>query len=151
MAEEGQIVSCSMKMKIFTSGLGVILGCIAFFVFTFQFGNYHAGLWALLSCALASIVLHQHLLYRNLQLQEWHTEHSLAALRNLGILTGLASSVASIYYVYTAVSEHQPTYPIRDSYLLGGVWAFMTFKWSVGTIYYSHKYKTILAREYSLF
>ena len=33
--------------------------------------------------------------FRNLQLQEWHTESSLAALRNLGILTGLASSVGN--------------------------------------------------------
>ncbi|XP_023319914.1 histone-lysine N-methyltransferase, H3 lysine-79 specific [Eurytemora carolleeae] len=84
--------SVSMKLKIAFSVFGVLAGCCVFFVFTFLYQNYHAGLWALLSCALSSIVLHQHLLFRNNRLEHWHTIHSLTALRNLGILTLLCST-----------------------------------------------------------
>jgi len=142
---------CVMKLKIGSAGLGMLMGLSAFFVFSIQYHNYHAGLWALLSFILSTVVFHQHMLYSNFRLEDWHTVHSLTALRNLGILTIFSSLGATVYYVYTAVSEGQEVYPISDSLLIAGVWGFMSFKWSVATIFYSQKYKTILDREYTLF
>jgi len=140
-----------MKFKIISAVFGIIAGSLVFFVFSFQFGNYHAGLWALLSTFLATIVLHQHLLYRNYRLEQWHTIHSLTALRNLGILTFLASAGATIYYFYDVIEEHQDLYPLSDSWMLAGVWSMMTLKWSIATVFFSQKYKTVLDREYTLF
>jgi cation transport ATPase len=141
---------CWMTVKIFFACLGVILGITTFFIFTFLYGNIHAGLWALASSILSSIVLHLHLLYRNQRLNSWHTLHSLAANRNLGVLALLGSLGAMVYYFYTAVSEHQEVYPIKDSWLIAGVWAFMSVKWSLGLTFYGHKYMGLLDREYSL-
>merc|ERR1719509_623463 len=59
---------------------------------------------------MAAIVLHLHLLYRNHRLADWHTLHSLAANRNLGLLTLALSLASTVYYFYTAISEHQPVY-----------------------------------------
>lgn len=118
--------------------------------FLFLIGNIHAGLWALASSILASIVLHLHLLYKNQRLNSWHTLHSLAANRNLGVLTLMGSLGAMIYYFYSAFSEHQEVYPIKDSWLIAGVWAFMTVKWSLTLTLYGHKYMSLLDREYSL-
>lgn len=140
-----------MKLHLCAAGLGIAAGASVFFVFTFQYGNYHAGFWSLLSMILASIVLHHHLLYKNYRLEQWHTVHSITALRNLGLLTFLGGLGACIYYFYTVASEHQPLYPLSDSWLIAGVWSFMTVKWSVATVYFSQKYKTILDREYTLF
>ena len=71
------------------------------------------------------------------RLPTWHTVHSLAANRNLGLLTLAfrfilltlypnqhyqllfwSSSIgATVYYIYTAISEHQPVYPIEDRWV----------------------------------
>ena len=94
-----------MVFKILTSSLGVIMGCLAFPVFTFVFFNLHAGLWALLSIIQASMVLHLHLLYRSHRLETWHTPHSLAACRDLGLLTMVGGLAATVYYIYTKVVD----------------------------------------------
>jgi len=119
--------SCWMLLSLGTAGLGVTMGVTVFFVFSFLYGNLHAGLWALGSGIMAAIVLHLHLLYRNHRslpslhlpcmhprLADWHTLHSLAANRNLGLLTLALSLASTVYYFYTAISEHQPVYPIKD-------------------------------------
>ena len=97
-----------MVFKILTSSLGVIMGCIAFPVFTFLFFNIHAGLWAFLSIIQASMVLHLHLLYRSYKLESWHTPHSLIACRDLGLLTMVGGLAGTVYYFYTAVSNQVP-------------------------------------------
>ena len=71
------------------------------------------------------------------RLPTWHTVHSLAANRNLGLLTLAfrfilltlypnqhnkllfwSSSIgATVYYIYTAISEHQQVYPIEDRWV----------------------------------
>lgn len=142
--------SCWMTFSLGMAGLGVVMGITVFFVFSFLYGNIHAGLWALGSGILAAIVLHLHLLFLNHRLPTWHTVHSLAANRNLGLLTLAFSIGATVYYIYTAISEHQPVYPIEDSYMIAGVWSFMTAKWSLGLVIYGHRYKRMLLEEYTL-
>lgn len=139
-----------MSLKLVSSGLGIAMGLAVFFIFTFHYENIHAGMWALVSAMFSAMAFHLYLLYRNFRLESWHTPHSLAALRNLAILAILASSSATIYYWYTAFSEHESIQPISDSHMIAGVWSFMTFKWSVALGYSSHKYKVLLDREYSL-
>ena len=82
MAEDPGVqerVGCLMRFKVLTAGLGILMGCCAFPVFTFVFNNVQAGIWALLSVILASMVFHLHLLYQNFKLESWHTAKSLAA------------------------------------------------------------------------
>jgi len=141
---------CLMIFKLMTAGLGIVVGLSTSCVFTFVYGNIHAGSWALLSGVFATFVFHLHLLYKNHRLAEWHTVTSLTANRNLGILTLMGSLAATCYYWYTAVSQHQPMYPISESYMIAGVWAFMTVKWSAGLTYFGHKYNNLLEMEYSL-
>jgi hypothetical protein len=141
---------CAMSLKLMSSGLGIVLGIMVFFIFTFHYQNIEAGIWALVSAAFSAMVFHLYLLYRNFRLETWHTPHSLLSLRNLAILGFLASISATVYYFYTAASQHEPVYPISDSHLIRGVWAFMTLKWSVALAYYAQKYKRLLDREYSL-
>lgn len=139
-----------MTFKLVTAGFGILAGMSTFCVFTFVYGNVHAGIWALLSGIFATFVFHLHLLYKNHRLAAWHTLTSLTANRNLGILAFLGSFAATCYYWYTAFSEHQPMYPIKDSDMIAGVWAFMTVKWSIGLTFFGHKYNNLLEREYSL-
>jgi len=150
MSETESRNGCLMMFKLATAGFGVLAGMSTFFVFTFVYGNVDAGIWALLSSVFSACVLHLHLLYKNHRLSAWHTVTSLTANRNLGILALLGSLAATVYYWYMAISEHQEIYPIGDSDMIAGVWAFMTVKWSVGLTYFGHKYCTLLAREYSL-
>ena len=56
---------CLMAFKLTTAGMGIIFGLTTFCVFTFVYGNIHAGSWALLSGVFATFVFHLHLLYRN--------------------------------------------------------------------------------------
>jgi len=148
MSEADSRSGCLMSFKIVTAGLGIGAGFSTFLVFSFAFGNIHAGFWALLSGILATFVFHLHLLYKNHRLSSWHTVTSLTANRNLGILALLASLTATTYYWYSAISEHQPMYPISESFMIAGVWAFMTVKWSAALTFFGHKYNLLLEREY---
>jgi len=139
-----------MTLQLVMSCIGVTAGICSFFIFCFLYGNIPAGLWALGSGILAAIVLHLHLLFKNHRLHSWHTVHSLAANRNLGLLTLVLSVGATVYYVYMAIGEHQSVYPIKDSYMIAAVWGFMTFKWSFALVLVGHKYKRLLDREYTL-
>jgi hypothetical protein len=150
MSESESRTGWLMTLKLATAGLGILVGLSTFCVFTFVYGNVHAGSWALLSGIFATFVFHLHLLYKNHRLAEWHTVTSLTANRNLGILALLGSLAATSYYWYTAFSQHQPLYPIGDSYMIAGVWAFMTVKWSAGLTFFGHKYNSLLEREYTL-
>jgi len=150
MEEASARKGCCMSLKLGSSGLGIAMGLPVFFIFTFHYQNIHAGMWALVSAIFSAMAFHLYLLYRNFRLESWHTPHSLAALRNLGILAILASTSATIYYWYTAISQHEPIQPIADSHMIAGVWSFMTVKWSGALGYSSHKYKSLLDREYSL-
>eukprot|EP00092_Neocalanus_flemingeri_P023561 GFUD01025549.1.p1 GENE.GFUD01025549.1~~GFUD01025549.1.p1 ORF type:complete len:150 (+),score=34.57 GFUD01025549.1:45-494(+) len=141
---------CVMVFKILTSSMGIIMGCVAFPVFTFLFVNVHAGLWALLSIIQASMVLHLHLLYKSYRLETWHTPHSLSACRDLGLLTMVGGLAGTVYYIYTAVVNQEPMFPISDSSKIAAVWAFMCVKWGAGLAFFGQKYKLVIDREYSL-
>ena len=56
---------CLMLFKLATAGMGIVFGLTTFLVFTFVYGNIHAGSWALLSGVFATFVFHLHLLYKN--------------------------------------------------------------------------------------
>ena len=88
--------------------------------------------------------------FRNHRLESWHTGHSLAAMRNLGLLTSCAGLAGIVYYFYTHFATGEAPLPVRDNNLVRGVWAGMCVKWGVAQAYYGHKYKSILDREYSL-
>ena len=89
--------------NILISCLGVIVGCVAFPIFSFVLYNLHAGVWSCLSIIQSSMVLYLHTMYRSYRLETWHTSHSLAACRDLGLLTLVGGLGGSTYYIYTAV------------------------------------------------
>ena len=89
-------------------------------------------------------------MFRNYRLETWHTGHSLAATRNLGLLTTCAGTAAAIYYFYTHFSSGEQMIPMSGNHMVAGVWAGMCIKWGVALSWYGHKYKLILDREYSL-
>merc|ERR1712098_122046 len=140
-----------MWFNLVKAGLGVIFGCLVFFVFTFGYGNITAGSWALISGMFAGLVLHLHIVYRQHRLELWYSSHRLAVVRGISLAGLCISTAVSIYYAYLAVG--QPVHPISDSYLIKTVWSFMTVKWSVGLLYFSTKYKARLEgeREYNTF
>merc|ERR1712106_305142 len=153
MSESLSRSSWMMWIRLGTAGLGVLMGCMVFFVFTFGYGNIAAGSWALISAMFAGLVLHLHMLFKVHRLELWYSAQRLSVLRGISLGGLLISTIVSIYYAYLAVSMHQPVYPIRDSFMIAAVWSFMTVKWSAGLAYFSHKYKARIEgdREYNTF
>jgi len=96
------------------------------------------------------MVFHLHLLYQNFKLESWHTTKSLAASRNLGLLTAAGATAATIYYLYVHLSTREAINPIENNHLISAVWSFMTVKWGLGLGFFGQKYKLVLQREYSL-
>ena len=86
---------------------------------------------------------------RNFRLESWHTGHSLAATRNLGLLTLTAGAAASLYYFYTHIAQGEEMFPIAENSLIAGVWALMCVKWGLALAWAAHKYRHQY-REYSL-
>ena len=136
------------------------------------YGNTAAGLWALFSSLPAGLVLYQHLRFKSASLAQTLPPSRLVILRNVALLCSLVSGVATVAYPVTAIVNGQPMKPYSDSYVITGVWAFMSFKWSVGLAYFryicphfqnnttntkcyisSHHYRTRLLkdREYNAF
>ena len=64
-----------MWVKLVKAGLGVILGAIAFFIFTFVYGNIAAGAWALISAMFAGLVLHLHIVYKHHRLELYYSAY----------------------------------------------------------------------------
>ena len=87
---------------------------------------------------------------RNHLLESWHTGHSLAATRNLGVLASCAGLAGGVYYLYIHWSAGEAMLPLASNNLVRAVWAGMCVKWGVALSYYGHKYKLLLDREYSL-
>ena len=89
-------------------------------------------------------------LARNYRLERWHTGLSLAATRNLGLLTLTAGLAATLYYFYTHIAYHEDMFPIAENSLIAGVWSMMCVKWGFALSWSAHQYKQVLDREYSL-
>ena len=87
---------------------------------------------------------------RNHLLESWHTGHSLAATRNLGVLASCAGLAGGVYYLYIHWSAGEAMLPLASNNMVRAVWAGMCVKWGVALSYYGHKYKLLLDREYSL-
>ena len=62
-----------MWIRLGTAGLGVLMGCMVFFVFTFGYGNIAAGSWALISAMFAGLVLHLHMVFKVHRLELWYS------------------------------------------------------------------------------
>ena len=56
----------------------------------------------------------------------------------MALVCSLVSGVATVAYPVTAIVNGQPMKPYSDSYVITGVWAFMSFKWSVGLAYFRY-------------
>jgi len=142
-----------MWFRIVKATVGLILGILAGIVFTFVYGNVTAGLWAFISSILSSIVLHQHLLFKKSKLGSTYNAFRFKIAVGVGIIISILSFSCTVYYFVEKTKLSQETYPIRDSYLISGVWGFMTLKWSLLLIFYSYKYKVKLdgEREYNTF
>merc|ERR1712055_593710 len=89
-----------MWVKLVKAGLGVILGAIAFFIFTFVYGNIAAGAWALISAMFAGLVLHLHIVYKHHRLELYYSAYRLAVVRGI-------STAVTIYYAYLKISMNQ--------------------------------------------
>ena len=100
------------------------------------YGNTAAGLWALFSSLPAGLVLYQHLRFKNATLAHTLPPSRLMTLRNVALVCSLVSGVATVAYPVTAIVNGQPMKPYSDSYVITGVWAFMSFKWCVGLAYF---------------
>ena len=87
--------------------------------------------------------------HRNFRLESWHTGHSLAATRNLGLLTLTAGAAASLYYFYTHFAEGEEMFPIAENSLIAGVWSLMCVKWGLALAWAAQQYRATY-REYSL-
>merc|ERR1711962_196500 len=140
-------------LRLGSAGLGVILGILMFPVWILHYGNTAAGLWALLSSLPSAIVLHMHLLHRKGRLAQKYPVARLSILRSTSLVLVLLSLVVTLYYIATAVNTHQAIHPISDSYMIAGVWSFMSFKWFTGLAYFSHSYRVRLLkdRDYNMF
>ena len=103
-----------------------------------MYGNTAAGLWALFSSLPAGLVLYQHLRFKSASLAQTLPPSRLVILRNVALLCSLVSGVATVAYPVTAIVNGQPMKPYSDSYVITGVWAFMSFKWSVGLAYFRY-------------
>ena len=68
---------CQIWFRLITAGLGVLMGFMVFFVFTFGYGNIAAGCWALISALFAGLVLQLHLLYRSHRLELYYSTERL--------------------------------------------------------------------------
>jgi len=134
----------SLKIHIFFAILGLFAGVLGFMVFVFGFYNYHAGSWSLVAGFMAAFLLHiHHLKYREC-LGAFYTKERLKFTGLLGLFMTLVSATAMICYFVFAHIHHIPMLPIQHSLILGGVQAFVTLKWSVSLVYFSHKHhKTI--------
>ena len=102
------------------------------------YGNTAAGLWALFSSLPAGLVLYQHLRFKSASLAQTLPPSRLIVLRNVALVCSLVSGVATVAYPVTAIVNGQPMKPYSDSYVITGVWAFMSFKWSVGLAYFRY-------------
>ena len=100
------------------------------------YGNTSAGLWALFSSLPAGIVLYQHLRFKKAALAQTLPPSRLLLLRNIALVCSLVTGVATVVYPATAAVQGQPLRPYSDSYVITGVWAFMSFKWSAGLAYF---------------
>ena len=139
---------CCASLRLVSSGLGAATGLIVFVTFTFCYQNVEAGAWALASAAFSAIALHLFLLTRNYRLPAWHTPQSLLAIRLLTILGAMISLLATIYYIFTAISQEESMLPYSESHLLRGVWSMMTFKWTIVLVFFTKKCTKDLTQEY---
>lgn len=142
-----------MWFRIVKAAVGLFLGILAGIVFAFVYGNVTAGLWAFISSILSSIALHQHLLFKKSKLGSTYNAFRFKVAISVGVTLLFLSLSCTIYYFVKKAQLNQETYPIKDSYLISGVWGFMTLKWSLLLIFYSYKYKVKLdgEREYNTF
>ena len=102
------------------------------------YGNTAAGLWALFSSLPAGLVLYQHLRFKSASLAHTLPPSRLITLRNVALVCSLVSGVATVAYPVTAAVNGQPMKPYSDSYVITGVWAFMSFKWCIGLAYFRY-------------
>merc|ERR1719150_338502 len=140
-------------LRVGSAAVGVGVGLMMFPVWCLVYGNTSAGLWALFSSLPAGIVLYQHLRFKKAALAQTLPPSRLLLLRNIALVCSLLTGVATVVYPATAAVQGQPLRPYSDSYVITGVWAFMSFKWSAGLAYFSHHYRTRLLkdREYNTF
>lgn len=136
-----------MWFRIIKAALGAGMGVLAAIVFSFGYGALTTSAWAVISSWLSLIVLHQHLLFRKSKLASFYNTARLKYLIGGGIICLIGSLPATIYYFSMKVYLSQETYPISKSYLISGVWAFMTLKWSGLLIFYSFKHKKKIEGE----
>jgi len=130
-----------------SAGVGVVTGLLVFIIFTFVYGNVSAGVWAAISSILSALVLHQHILFSRGILASFYNTKRLRMLLIGGAGLVIVSLSVTIYYFTMKIKLSQKTYPISKSYLIAGVWSFMTSKWSFLLSLYSYKYRIKLDGE----
>jgi len=102
-----------MWFRIIKAALGSGMGVLAAVVFSFGYGALTTSTWAVSSSLLATIVLHQHLLFRKSKLTSFYNTARLKYLIGGGIICLVGSLSATIYYFYMKVHLRQETYPIN--------------------------------------
>lgn len=129
-------------VKLALSGLGAILGLIAFITFFFFYQNFKAGTWALLSAVFAIAFYHMVWLYKNGRVLQWHDVNTLNAIIDFSFTMAVLSSAAMLWYIFKTIYYKEAVYPISDSSEITAVWSFMTAKWT-GALYFTcNRYKT---------
>ncbi|CAG5135751.1 unnamed protein product [Candidula unifasciata] len=133
-----QVSSCSIKVRLVLSSIGVAVGLIVFFFFSFHYRNYNAGLWGLVSGLAAGLALGVTIAYSK---HVW--DGNPRQLKNF-MLTGcfiqLAGICGFVAYLVLAISKNQDLIEYEDGYYLTTVWCFMTWKWGFALLMYSRTF-----------
>ncbi|BFZ22636.1 hypothetical protein BsWGS_25675 [Bradybaena similaris] len=133
-----QVSSCSIKVRLIFSSIGVVVGLIVFFFFSFHYRNYNAGLWGLVSGLAAGLALAVTIAY---------TKHvfdgnprQLKSFMLTGCFIQLAGICGFVAYLVLAISQNQGLIIYGPGYYLTTVWCLMTLKWGFALLMYSRSF-----------
>merc|ERR1711893_505132 len=121
-----------------------LLGGLGGFATFMPLGNYHAGIFALLSTIPTAGSLHMHFMNLRNQFEKFYTKDRLKLTGYFGIFLAPIGFIAALCYLIIALVNKIPFLPIEGSLLLAALQAFLTFKESATLAYFSRKhYKKI--------
>lgn len=138
---------CGDWFQLISSATGTALGGVMFILFLFVWGNYAAGVWALLTGIFAAILFHLTYLHFCDILDTWHNIETLHGITFLGVLVSLAGAGGFIWYLFHALYYHIPALPISGSSYIASAWAAITMKYGLMLICTSCSYMGGIYRE----
>uniref|UniRef100_A0A915JCV3 Uncharacterized protein n=1 Tax=Romanomermis culicivorax TaxID=13658 RepID=A0A915JCV3_ROMCU len=139
----GEMICCQpINIWIAVAILGFIAGISASPMFAFEFKNFNAAIFALISSLLALALVILHVKHKHHTLTRW-LEY-LPCLKMTAFFVQMAAAVFFVIYIVLAIVRGQNLSKIRGENLyIACVWIWMTWKWSFSIFWFSRKYKLI--------